>query len=286
VDTIKVNFPNKNEAKLALVGTIQFVSSIQQAFKLLKEEGYVHVIVPQCKPLSPGEILGCTSPRLDPSQVSTIVYLADGRFHLESIMIHNPQIPAYQYNPYTKKFSTEKYDFPVMKEMRLNSIKKASEAKNVGIILGTLGRQGSPNVVKQIKQLLMRRKISYTVILLSEIFPAKLALFSEIDVWIQIACPRLSIDWGYAFDKPLLTPYEACVAFDSERDSSDDNVPSTTITTTTTTTTTNTTVTTTTITTTETFSAATDKISLWKTDYYPMDYYATKGGAWSVFHSN
>jgi hypothetical protein len=31
--------------------------------------------------------------------------------------------------------------------------------------------------------------------------------------WIQIACPRLSIDWGYAFPKPLLTPYEASVVF-------------------------------------------------------------------------
>lgn len=26
--------------------------------------------------------------------------------------------------------------------------------------------------------------------------------------WVQIACPRLSIDWGEAFSKPLLTPYE------------------------------------------------------------------------------
>lgn len=24
-------------------------------------------------------------------------YLGDGRFHLESIMIHNPEIPAFQY---------------------------------------------------------------------------------------------------------------------------------------------------------------------------------------------
>lgn len=32
------------------------------------------------------------------------------------------------------------------------------------------------------------------------------------DSWIQIACPRLSTDWGYAFPKPLLTPYEASVA--------------------------------------------------------------------------
>lgn len=28
----------------------------------------------------------------------------------------------------------------------------------------------------------------------------------------QIACPRLSIDWGTAFKRPLLTPYEAAVA--------------------------------------------------------------------------
>jgi 2-(3-amino-3-carboxypropyl)histidine synthase len=33
--------------------------------------------------------------------------------------------------------------------------------------------------------------------------------------WIQIACPRLSIDWGYAFPKPLLTPYEASVVLDA-----------------------------------------------------------------------
>jgi len=28
---------------------------------------------------------------------------------------------------------------------------------------------------------------------------------------VQVACPRLSIDWGTAFAKPLLTPYEALV---------------------------------------------------------------------------
>jgi 2-(3-amino-3-carboxypropyl)histidine synthase len=52
------------------------------------------------------------------------------------------------------------------------------------------------------------------IVLLSEIFPGKLELFTEIDCWIQISCPRLSIDWGYAFHKPLLTPYEAAVVFE------------------------------------------------------------------------
>jgi len=34
----------------------------------------------------------------------------------------------------------------------------------------------------------------------------------DVETWVQIACPRLSIDWGYAFPRPLLSPYEALVA--------------------------------------------------------------------------
>lgn len=31
-------------------------------------------------------------------------------------------------------------------------------------------------------------------------------------MFVQTSCPRLSIDWGMAFDKPLLSPYETAVA--------------------------------------------------------------------------
>lgn len=48
--------------------------------------------------------------------------------------------------------------------------------------------------------------------LLSELSPAKLSLFTGISIFVQTSCPRLSIDWGYAFPKPLLSPYEASVA--------------------------------------------------------------------------
>lgn len=30
--------------------------------------------------------------------------------------------------------------------------------------------------------------------------------------WVQTSCPRLTIDWGSSFTKPLLTPYELAVA--------------------------------------------------------------------------
>lgn len=35
-------------------------------------------------------------------------------------------------------------------------------------------------------------------------------------VWIQVACPRLSIDWGASdFHAPLLSPYEAMVLLEA-----------------------------------------------------------------------
>ncbi len=58
------------------------------------------MIVPQSKPLSAGEILGCTSPSIcgNKETPSVLVYLGDGRFHLESAMIANPHLKAYRYS--------------------------------------------------------------------------------------------------------------------------------------------------------------------------------------------
>ena len=41
-------------------------------------------------------------------------------------------------------------------------------------------------------------------------------MFDDVDAFVQVACPRLSIDWGYAFNKPLLTPYEAMVMLEKD----------------------------------------------------------------------
>ncbi|KAG9331963.1 hypothetical protein JZ751_016320 [Albula glossodonta] len=207
LDTIQFNFPPGQS--LALVSTIQFVTALQSVSAALKEK--YDVLVPQCRPLSPGEILGCTSPHIDKS-VNAIIYLGDGRFHLESIMIANPEIPAYRYDPYSKVFSREYYDHTAMQAIRQEAIEKARSAQRWGLIMGTLGRQGSPKILEHLESKLHSLGKTFTRVLLSEIFPSKLELLPEVDAWVQIACPRLSIDWGLAFSKPLLSPYEAAVA--------------------------------------------------------------------------
>ncbi|KAF7995895.1 hypothetical protein HCN44_007002 [Aphidius gifuensis] len=207
IDCLQVTLPILT--KIALVSTIQFAGTLPVIAREMRNAGY-EVTIPQSKPLSPGEILGCTSPVI--RCADALVYLGDGRFHLEAAMIANPKLQAYRYDPYEKKLTEEFYDHVSMKINRLNAIENAKNANTIGLVLGTLGRQGNPNVLKVLEKKIKLAGKKTVNILLSEIFPDKISMFDHIDAFIQIACPRLSIDWGTAFQKPFLTPYEGAVA--------------------------------------------------------------------------
>jgi 2-(3-amino-3-carboxypropyl)histidine synthase len=73
--------------------------------------------------------------------------------------------------------------------------------------------------------------------------PDKLAKFPQVDAWIQIACPRLSIDWGHFYAKPLLSSYEAFAMLGEAR-----------------------------------FPNLNDR-----KDTYPMDFYSYEGGRWTNY---
>nr|MBE5724748.1 putative diphthamide biosynthesis protein 1 [Cucujiformia] len=193
LDTIKLNFTSGS--KLSLVSTIQFLATLHNIANQLKEIGY-EISLPQSKPLSAGEILGCTAPVL--RCTDAIIYLGDGRFHLEAIMIANPKTKAFRYDPYEKSLTKESYDYDLMNSIRKKSVDDSKNAGRFGVIMGTLGRQGNPNVVERMRKRLDDSNKKSVTILLSEVFPKKLELFPQLEAFVQIACPRLSIDWGTA----------------------------------------------------------------------------------------
>ncbi|XP_009759721.1 uncharacterized protein [Nicotiana sylvestris] len=215
---LKLNFNNTSTYdNIIMAGTIQFAGAIRAVKPELEKIGF-KVLIPQAKPLSAGEVLGCTAPsvmhKFSDCESVVLVFVADGRFHLEAFMIANPGIKTYRYDPYVGKLFLEEYDHKGMKEERKRAIEKARmEAKNWGIVLGTLGRQGNPRILDRLEKKMAEKGMTWTVVLMSEISPTRIALFEgAVDAWIQIACPRLSIDWGDAFTKPLLTPFEAEIA--------------------------------------------------------------------------
>eukprot|EP00566_Odontella_aurita_P012473 CAMPEP_0113527196 /NCGR_PEP_ID=MMETSP0015_2-20120614/1162_1 /TAXON_ID=2838 /ORGANISM="Odontella" /LENGTH=478 /DNA_ID=CAMNT_0000425605 /DNA_START=8 /DNA_END=1444 /DNA_ORIENTATION=- /assembly_acc=CAM_ASM_000160 len=214
--------------RVHVMGTVQFRTAVVEAARLLNERGRP-AIVPQAKPLSPGEVLGCTAPAglcdspfpdaagycdKEGSPEQAMLFLADGRFHLEAAMISNPTLRALRYDPYSKTLTDERYETAKMKSIRRKAVDTARspDARVFGVVLGTLGRQGNPAILGHIRSLLRSRGKRSFVVLLSEIFPNKLAMMPQVDVWVQIACPRLSVDWGHFFRKPLLSAFELTAA--------------------------------------------------------------------------
>ena len=179
------------------------------------------------------------------------MYLGDGRFHLESVMLANPHLSAIRYDPYDKRLTREEYGHEKSRLIRRKAIASAKEARVVGIILGGLGRQGNPAIVGNLRRLLDNAGVRHFTLVLSEVFPAKLSAFSSgrerVDAFIQVACPRLSLDWGHFFTVPLLNTFEAFVAFDPSYSLS--------------------------------YPLPTDF-----TSSIPMDYYAKEGGPWANYH--
>lgn len=348
------HYLGEGEKEFALLSTVQFASSLAKVRDGLKgygrclqgngarerrvkmkaesKERFGKTIVqsPAEKPLTKGETLGCTAAHI-PSHVKYVLFVCDGRFHLEASMMKNPQCVFFLYNPYSKEVSLERYDFKRMiamrqeaclkveqaiceaealdaveeslddtdgvirnvvdqvveerlqlsfdrlsignksfsewsseklkrwqaevEKLRLESLKgtggdvrycrkeplvrkeetptrfentksdrflfmktKRKEEKaelkkktklRIGLILGTLGRQGSPAILKRIKTICDRREFNYFALLMADVSPDRLRDFdNDVDCYVQIACPRLSIDWGSAYGKPLLTTYE------------------------------------------------------------------------------
>jgi 2-(3-amino-3-carboxypropyl)histidine synthase len=80
-------------------------------------------------------------------------------------------VPLYRYDPYAKAMTRERYEHRKMHALRRAAIQKASGAKRWGVVLGTLGRQGNPDVLRHVQSLLAAHGFPYVTVLLSEVTP-------------------------------------------------------------------------------------------------------------------
>ena len=210
VETVKANF--NPSARLLVAGTIQFAPALRAARAALQPV-FASVTLPQSHPLSPGEVLGCTAPSIPATSADALIFVSDGRFHLEAMMIANPSLPAYRYDPYSRTITKEGYDHKGFRAARRAAVQKASSARKWGVVQGTLGRQGNDATVERIISRLCQAGCTHIHFLVAELTPAKVAAVgADVEAWVQVACPRLSIDWGDAFSAPMLTSYELEVA--------------------------------------------------------------------------
>ncbi|EZG43853.1 diphthamide biosynthesis protein 1 [Gregarina niphandrodes] len=201
---------------IILLATIQFSKCVHQACRELVEEFGSGVFIPQCEPLTAGETLGCTSP-VFPAGCRTCVFVADGRFHVESAMIQNPETRFYRYDPFTRRLVLEEYDHSLLFRLRNGVLRRVERAHTFVLILSSLGRQGSVGLVEHARVQVRKYRPTATVltVMLAELVPSTLgALLQNFDdpgrvCFVNVGCPRLALDWGHEFTQaPFITTYE------------------------------------------------------------------------------
>jgi 2-(3-amino-3-carboxypropyl)histidine synthase len=202
-----------NIQSLAIMGTVQYNGVVRKIKERLSRRNEISerevgesLSVPRIRPLSTGEVLGCTSPRI---KEEALLFISEGRFHLESLMISNPSVRFFRYCPSSKIMSEEKHDYPRFISIRREKVKESSLVRRFTIVFGTLGRQGSLKILGRIEKSLKERGVFYRVLFVSEIDEELVSSVSkESEGIIEIACPRIAIDWGSTFPIPIITPYE------------------------------------------------------------------------------
>ncbi|KAH0950179.1 hypothetical protein HN011_003640 [Eciton burchellii] len=111
----------------------------------------------------------------------------------------------------------EALNTPWLKRRRF-LIEKLKDAKSVGIVVATLGIEKYLTAINTVKRILKQKKKKSYIFSIGKINPAKLANFLEIDAFVMIACPENEVFDSREFLKPILTPYEVELAFNSARE--------------------------------------------------------------------
>lgn len=92
-------------------------------------------------------------------------------------------------------------------------VEKAKDANIVGILVGTLGVAGYRHIVRQMKELLEGAGKKHYTLIMGRPNSAKLANFPECDVFIYVSCAQTALLDSKEFLAPVITPFEAVLAF-------------------------------------------------------------------------
>ncbi|OAY71771.1 Diphthamide biosynthesis protein 2 [Ananas comosus] len=92
-------------------------------------------------------------------------------------------------------------------------VEKAKDANIVGILVGTLGVAGYLHIIQQMKELIEAAgKKSYTLVM-GRPNSAKLANFPECEIFVYVSCAQTALLDSKDFLGPVITPFEAVLAF-------------------------------------------------------------------------
>jgi 2-(3-amino-3-carboxypropyl)histidine synthase len=199
---------------LGLVTTIQHLHLLDEIVLVLKESGRTVMIGEGTGRVAyGGQVLGCSfsTAKNVVDKVDAYLFIGTGNFHPLGVALSTGK----------KVFALdmelgELRDMALVQEpilrRRFAAITRAQDAKSFGIIIGEKQGQRRLGLARKVKEMLEGKGRSGHFIALREINPEVLLPFRKLDVFVNTACPRITIDDAARYKKPFLTPIELEIA--------------------------------------------------------------------------
>jgi len=174
---------------ISLASSIQYIDLIPKIKKYLESQGKKVVIKKGA--YYKAHVLGCNSNAFD-KNADTLLLLADGKFHALNL-VANLQKPIYIFN--TKKLEkiTEQEIEKIQQKTKAKLNKFFSQDK-IGLIISTKPGQYNKNYQKIKKQIENKFKKQIYIFEANNINLQELENFPQIKIWLNTACPGLSLD--------------------------------------------------------------------------------------------
>jgi len=96
-------------------------------------------------------------------------------------------------------------------------VERACDAQRVGILIGTLGVANHLDIASQLEATIRRAGKAVYRFVVGKPNTAKLANFSDIDIFVLIACPENSLIDSKEFFQPIVSPFEMELACNPQR---------------------------------------------------------------------
>ena len=193
---------------ISLITDSQHLHEVDHVKKFLEENNVTVKIGKGKGQLNDGQVFGCEFyPAVETKdEADCNLFLGQSNFHAAGIALSTKK-PTFVLDPYFNEVRDVTEFAKNLEKKATLTIFKAAEAQMFGIIVGLKEGQFAIITALKFKKELESVGKSVQLFALTDITDDRLKNFKDVDAFIQVACPRISID--NQFDKPVLSTPQA-----------------------------------------------------------------------------
>ncbi len=198
--------------RIGLATTVQHVDQLNEAKEALVRAGKTVAVGDAGRLRYAGQVTGCDYSNVDAitGDVDCFLFVGGGHFHAIGVALATSK-PTTVADPYDVKVFSVNYEAERIRKQRWASIQEATRGERFGILIGLKSGQKRLEKAFQIRNKLTAIGKKTSLLAVREVASESLAEFPTIDVYVNTACPRISLDDTARFRKPVLTVNEALV---------------------------------------------------------------------------